>query len=67
MVIALPVAMALIYEYYILTNAEHRVHIVGIDDGGYAIFMGYVAETKFGAETKGWTTTEELELSLIHI
>lgn len=50
MVIALPVAMALIYEYYILTNAEHRVHIVGIDDGGYAIFMGYVAKERINKQ-----------------
>ena len=42
--IAGPFAVSLIDEYDIFADAEHRVHIVGVDDGGNIILVRDVAE-----------------------
>lgn len=39
-----PFTVALIDKYDILTYTEHRVHVMGVYDRRYAIFMGYVAQ-----------------------
>ena len=42
--IANPFAVALVDEYNVFTDAKHRVHVVGVDDGGDSVFVGDVVE-----------------------
>ncbi len=42
--VAHPFAVALVDEHDVLADAEHRVHVVGVDDGGDVVFVGDVAE-----------------------
>ena len=37
---ALPVFVALIDEDDVFAYTEHGVHVVGVDDGGHAVFLG---------------------------
>ena len=39
-----PLAVAFIDEDDVLTYTEHRVHVVGVDDGGYVVFVGNIAQ-----------------------
>lgn len=36
-----PFKISLMNEYYRLSNAHHRVHIVGIDDSRHVVFVRY--------------------------
>lgn len=36
--------MSFIYEHDFLTDTQHGVHVVGVDDRGDSIFMGDVAQ-----------------------
>ncbi len=36
--------MALVDEHYVFAYAKHAVHIVGVDNGGYIVFVGDVAQ-----------------------
>ena len=40
---AFPPLVTIVYEYNLLTNLHHRVHIVSVDDGGNVILLGDVA------------------------
>ena len=42
--IAHPLAVTFVDEYDILTDAEHRVHVVSVDYGGDIVFVSDVAE-----------------------
>ena len=39
-----PVAMSFIDEYYMLADAQHGVHVVGVDYRGDSIFVGDIAK-----------------------
>ena len=39
-----PLAMSFINENDVFTDAKHGVHVVGVDDGRYLIFMGDIAQ-----------------------
>ncbi len=42
--VANPFTMTLVDEHDILTNPYHGIHVVGVDDGGYIVFMCDVAQ-----------------------
>ena len=64
--VADPLAVALVDEYDILADAEDTVHVVGVYDGGYIIFVGDVAEEFvdkdgcLGVEAGVWLVAEEI-------
>ena len=39
-----PFAVALVDKHDVLAYAKHGVHVVGIDDCGYVVFVGDVAQ-----------------------
>ena len=39
-----PCTMTFVQEHDVFTNAKHGVHVVGVDDRGYSVFMGDVAK-----------------------
>ena len=43
-IISGPIQFTLIYEYDMLADAEHRVHVVGVDDCSNIIFMSDIGQ-----------------------